>query len=83
MTTVAPTVDARADGPLLTFRCTHCRRTHTHGRHNPATGCRYDQFNRVPCTCPAGTGDGHRVAHCHARTSPYRDGGYVLREVTK
>lgn len=22
---------------------------------------------------------GHRVAHCHNKSSPYNDGGYVLR----
>ena len=26
-------------------------------------------------------GDGHRVAHCHDRSSPYDDTGYILREV--
>ncbi len=28
-----------------------------------------------------GDGDGHRSAHCHVADSPYKDGGYVLREV--
>lgn len=27
-----------------------------------------------------GNGDGHRVAHCHISSSPYRQTGYVLRE---
>lgn len=33
------------------------------------------------CTCPMGSGDGHRVAHCHKRDSAYYDHGYVLHEV--
>ena len=28
-----------------------------------------------------GDGDGHRVAHCALRASPYRDTGYYLREI--
>ena len=34
----------------------------------------------VPCTCPVGTGNGHRVAHCHCRCSPYDNTGYDLEE---
>ncbi len=36
---------------------------------------------RLPCTCPLGSGDGHRVAHCSDPRSPYYASGYVLREV--
>lgn len=41
----------------------------------------------LACTCPPGSGDGPRVAHCHDRNSPYKRNvdlmytGYVLREV--
>ncbi|AKK28701.1 hypothetical protein AB431_20770 [Mycobacterium sp. EPa45] len=37
--------------------------------------------NRGVCTCPAGSGDGHRVAHCQDTSSPIWDHGYVLHEV--
>lgn len=33
------------------------------------------------CTCPVGSGDGHRVAHCSNEKSPYWRHGYVLHEV--
>jgi hypothetical protein len=33
------------------------------------------------CTCPTGSGDGHRVAHCHNAKSGYYDHGYILHEV--
>lgn len=47
--------------------------------------CRYN--DRVPggrgvCTCPVGSGDGHRVAHCWNREpGSYYEHGYVLYEV--
>jgi hypothetical protein len=46
--------------------------------------CTYN--DRVPggrgvCTCPAGSGDGHRVAHCWNTDSAYYKHGYVLHEV--
>jgi hypothetical protein len=28
-----------------------------------------------------GVGDGHRIAHCHVESSPYRQTGYTLIEV--
>jgi hypothetical protein len=28
-----------------------------------------------------GDGDGHRVAHCHDRASPFSNGGYILWEI--
>lgn len=33
------------------------------------------------CTCPVGTGNGHRVAHCYNTDSPYWEYGYYLHEV--
>jgi hypothetical protein len=43
---------------------------------------------RGVCTCPIGSGDGHRVAHCsdpfpyrETDVSPYRAHGYILHEV--
>lgn len=34
------------------------------------------------CTCPMGSGDGHRATHCGNRDSgPYYEHGYILHEV--
>ncbi len=33
------------------------------------------------CTCPVGSGDGHRVAHCGNRENGYYEHGYILHEV--
>lgn len=33
------------------------------------------------CTCPMGSGDGHRVAHCWNRKGGYYEHGYILHEV--
>jgi hypothetical protein len=46
--------------------------------------CTYN--DRVPggrgiCTCPVGSGDGHRVAHCWNTESAYYERGYILHEV--
>lgn len=46
--------------------------------------CTYN--DRVPggrgvCTCPMGSGDGHRVEHCSKRDGKYYDHGYILHEV--
>jgi hypothetical protein len=78
-----PILLGRGDGASLDVWCPHCQRDHHHGRHDPATGCRYDNLrpHRGPCTCPPGTGDGHRAAHCHSRHSPYDDTGYIAVEV--
>ncbi len=65
-----PVLLGRGDGHGLDVWCPHCRRDHHHGRHDPATGCRYDGTQRSVCDCPPGTGDGHRVAHCHSDRSP-------------
>jgi hypothetical protein len=84
-----PVLDARrsADGSQLLAWCKYCRRSHYHGRHRLGTGCIYDwcvtDVIGDVCTCPTGTGDGHRVAHCHNQKSPYINGGYILKEVTQ
>jgi hypothetical protein len=46
--------------------------------------CRYD--DRYPggrglCTCPVGSGDGHRSPHCGNRDGEYYSNGYILHEV--
>ncbi|WP_182359709.1 hypothetical protein [Tomitella gaofuii] len=76
-----PTVyaDRSDDGSQLVFHCEHCYRDHTHGRHNPYSGCAYSPRGGGVCTCPTGTGDGHRAAHCHDRSGPYRN-GYIVKE---
>lgn len=33
------------------------------------------------CTCPAGSGDGHRAAHCGNREGAWYEHGYILHEV--
>lgn len=48
----------------LVVWCAPCRRWHTHGGVSPEPGA----------------GDGHRVAHCLAPTSPYVATGYVIEE---
>ena len=69
------------NGSGINVWCPHCKRDHNHGRHDPDTGCRYDHWNqRGVCTCPPGTGDGHRTAHCHNPQSPYADTGYIVVE---
>ncbi len=78
-----PTVDARRVGVHLVFDCPYCKREHRHGVCLSRRGCKAptSPFGEVPCTCPRGSGDGHRSAHCHNPASPYNDGGYILREV--
>lgn len=66
--------------------CQYCTRWHLHGGCDRRCPARRSHQSYVPagtpCDCPPGTGDGHRHAHCHVKTSPYRlNGGYVLREV--
>lgn len=75
-----PVLDATRDGVHLTFWCDHCRRLHYHGVCSGDPNCPANPYGRKPCTCPTGSGDGHRVAHCHDPASPYYDTGYVLRE---
>jgi hypothetical protein len=81
-----PTLDAYRDPNCndLAVWCIYCERWHHHGAHNDSPDCAVTTqgaaWNR-PCTCPPGSGDGHRVAHCHDPASPYDITGYWLREV--
>jgi hypothetical protein len=43
-------------------------------------GCQHHD-GRGFCTCPAGSGDGHRGPHCGNRTGDYYHRGYILYEV--
>lgn len=47
--------------------------------------CRYDLWipgrRRAACTCPIGTGDGHRAPHCVNRDGAWYRHGYILHEV--
>ena len=64
---------------------------HYHGRHGscePGTCvCPYHpdyhhpSVRRAACTCPPGSGDGHRVAHCTSPDSPFQATGYWLEEI--
>ncbi len=78
-----PVLIARGDGNVLDVWCPHCLRDHHHGRHNSNTGCRYKITGYPPCTCPPGSGDGHRVAHCGDPESPYYDTGYIAVEAQR
>lgn len=43
--------------------------------------CTY-RFGRGFCTCPIGSGDGHRAPHCwNRKPGHYYEHGYILREV--
>jgi hypothetical protein len=81
MTDAAPILDGYVtkDGINVCVWCVHCRRWHYHGHHDESPGCTYTGRGR--CVCPIGSGDGHRVPHCHDPASPYNDTGYVIREV--
>jgi hypothetical protein len=71
------------DGVHLAVWCPHERRWHQHGICRRVEGCANrdrSDFGAPGCTCPAGSGDGHRGAHCTCRQSPL-GGGYYLREV--
>lgn len=83
MSRQSPTLDARRsrDGRQLIVWCLYCARDHFHGRHSETNDCSYTRDYDEPCTCPLGTGDGHRAAHCHDPSSPYANSGYVIREV--
>lgn len=84
---IPPVLDAYAttDGLLMVW-CAHEARWHTHGRcgsWGPTKECAHARrpMQGVPCTCPTGNGDGHRVEHCTCDGSPYRTTGYMLREI--
>lgn len=81
-----PTLDAyrTPDGQLAVW-CDHDARWHYHGGCATKSPCPRPKgripLAGTPCRCPAGTGNGHRIAHCHDAGSPYDREGYVLREV--
>lgn len=80
-----PVLDAyrHPDGVHITTWCPHERRWHQHGICRQQPGCaRLDasSYDGRGCTCPPGSGDGHRGAHCTCRQTPYAS-GYYLREV--
>ncbi|SRR6266516_1308871 len=84
-----PVLIAARDGRVLRAWCAFCVADHTHSVHGacpPGTcGCGLHldlHGSRGPCTCPLGSGDGHRTAHC-VGDSPFKDGGYWLREVER
>lgn len=83
MTRQAPTLDARRspDGTHLMVWCLYCNREHSHGRHSDTYDCPHAWDRRDTCTCPTGTGDGHRAAHCGDPASPYANTGYIVREI--
>lgn len=83
-----PVIMAVRVGAQLTFRCPYCRRNHWHGAHAepcaPGCRCALHSASCGPCTCPPGSGDGHRAAHCTADDrSPLKPTGYYLVEVAR
>jgi hypothetical protein len=82
----APTIEAYREGVHLVFWCEHEKKWHYHGVHdgsNPRCIVSRRGYARSgdACTCPKGSGDGHRCSHCSCDRSPYRDSGYYLKEV--
>lgn len=78
-----PTLFARRskNGGGLDVWCRYCQRDHHHGRHRNGGECTYRGLHSERCTCPVGSGDGHRVAHCAGNNdSLYQDTGYILVE---
>jgi hypothetical protein len=79
---------ASEDGRTLAAYCCWCRRDHFHGRHGAIEDCGPDcpcklhgDLHRYhACTCPPGSGDGHRNAHCRGDT-PFSERGYWIEEV--
>ena len=83
----APVIEAVRDGCSLVIWCRYCRQHHRHGAHTSlcspadcACPIHTDRWARL-CLCPTGAADGHRGAHCWKPGSPYKQTGYVLREV--
>lgn len=78
-----PVLDGYRDGICLMTWCDHERRWHQHGVCDgtcPST-LRLGLQPGRDFECPPGSADGHRVAHCGCRHSPYREDGYRVREV--
>jgi hypothetical protein len=81
---------ASEDGRQLVVWCPFEHRNHYHSRHGAIEGCgpgcpcalHADLHGRHGCDCPAGSGDGRRHAHCTEDT-PFRRGGYWIREVAR
>jgi hypothetical protein len=77
---------ASEDGRKLIVPCPYCGE-HAHGRHGAIEDCGEDcpcilhikYTNRGRCTCPVGSGDGHRGAHCTGDT-PFQATGYWIVE---
>jgi hypothetical protein len=77
---------ATEDGRKLVVWCPYCGE-HAHGRHGADADCGEDcpcilhikYTNRGRCTCPVGSGDGHRGAHC-VRDTPFTATGYWIVE---
>lgn len=81
MTDTKPVIFAYRKGWHLVFHCSFCRRDHHHGVCSGDPKCPAQHRSRPKaCTCPIGSGDGHRVAHCANQESPYRKTGYHLVE---
>jgi hypothetical protein len=72
---ILPAYQSR-NGSQLYVWCEHENKWHYHGRCDGTCGGRYGY-----CTCPFGSGDGHRAPHCTCPQSPYRDRGYFIHEV--
>ncbi len=72
-----PTLPAyrTADGSQLRVWCDYCPARSNSRRR----GC----WHYHGCGPEFGSGDGHRVAHCWVADSPYRQTGYILREVAE
>jgi hypothetical protein len=78
----SPTLNAyrTPDGYELRVWCDHCCDWHDHTAHRGDPDCHQTRTGQLPCTCPPGSGDGHREAHCPP-DSGYWTSGYILREV--
>jgi hypothetical protein len=80
---------ATETGRQVAVWCPFCHRYHYHGRH-PSTcppgtcACplHLEYTARGYCTCPVGSGDGHRVSPCRDG-SPLAERGYWVQEVDR
>lgn len=62
----------------ITVWCRLCRCEHNHGRRASIDGCQFNGLGPDPCTCPVGSGNGHRQAHCDNPDSLYNETGYYI-----